>query len=135
MGWGIIGSIEALVIRCLFSLIVMLTKKLAAAREVGGAMPIGEQPEMSNTHESARHDVHQESPQELSGVQRHFAWPVVVGIVLPKERHIAIVHRNQASVGNRDLVRVAGQLLENLLRSAERLFRVHNPLVTDRTVK
>ena len=53
----------------------------------------------------------------------------VVGVVLPPERDVAVLERDEATVRDRDAVRVAGEVLEDLLGAAERRLRVDDPLL------
>src|SRR5665213_3240462 len=89
--------------------------------------PVRQKPILPDTDESAGQDVKQEAPDELDRIERHRLRLVAVGIVLPQERHLAVFYRQDSAVGNCDPVRVASQILQNLLRAAERWFHMDNP--------
>jgi hypothetical protein len=61
-----------------------------------------------------------EATQELVGIERHGLVPVIVGVVLVVEGDAAIAQFQQPRVADGDAMRVAGQVLEDLGRSAER---------------
>jgi hypothetical protein len=52
-----------------------------------------------------------------------------VSVVLPVEVNFAVLHLHQALIGDGHPVRVAGQVLENLLRTAERRISIL-PIIT-----
>src|SRR5665213_3366141 len=89
--------------------------------------PVRQKPILPDTDESAGQDVKQEAPDELDRIERHRLRLVAVGIVLPQKRHLAIFYRQDSAVGNCDPVRVASQVLHNLLRTAERGLHKDNP--------
>ena len=71
----------------------------------------------------------QESAQELLNRHRHQFLLVSMGIILPAECHIAIRKCNQSMVGYSNAMRVAGQIVQHMFRSAKGRFCIHNPLV------
>ncbi len=64
-------------------------------------------------------------------LQRHDAALAVAGIVLPLKRDLGIADVDQAMIRDRDAVRVASKVMEYVVWPAERLFRVHDPVVTE----
>jgi len=75
-----------------------------AQRQLLSACPVCEETILPDAHESTRQDV------------KH----VAVRIVLPFKSHAAVLHRQQPSVRNGNPMRVAGQILQDLFRSARR---------------
>ena len=71
--------------------------------------------------------MHQEAADELVGFQGHGFVATVVAVVLPAETHLALPHAEKAIVGNSYSMRVASQVGQDLLGSAERPFGVHHP--------
>ena len=69
----------------------------------------------------------QEAPDELNGVECHGLRLVAVRIILPEESHPATVNRQDAAVGDCHPMRVAGQILQDLLRASEWRFHEHHP--------
>ena len=52
----------------------------------------------------------------------------VVGVVFPSEEHLGFVDRHNAVVGNGDTVRIASQIMQYVLGSAERWLGVNDPI-------
>jgi hypothetical protein len=73
--------------------------------------------------------VHQEAPDELVRVKPHGlpAVRAVDAVVLPAERHAALVEGEQTLVGDGDAVRVAADVVEDLFRSGKRRLGVDDP--------
>jgi hypothetical protein len=69
----------------------------------------------------------QKASNELNRVQRHGLGLVAVRIILPQEGDLAAFNRQNPAVGDRNPVRVAGEIFQNLLRAAERRFGVYDP--------
>ena len=104
--------------------------KLAGARDVGGAVAIGEQPVVADAMEALRQDVHQEAADELVRGERHrlVAGGAVGAIILVSEGDAVVVAGDQSAVGDGDAVGVARQISEHRLGSAERRLEVDVPL-------
>lgn len=83
---------------------------------------------MTNLHEPRRQDVQQEAPDELDCLQRHGLVLIAVSGVAPSERDLTVVQRQQAIAGDGHSVRIAGEVLQDVLRSAERWLSVDDPL-------
>ena len=54
-----------------------------------------------------------------------------MGIVFPPECNFAVVKTNQAMIGDGDPVRVAGQIMEDMLRSTKRPFGIDDPVLAE----
>ncbi len=63
--------------------------------------------------------------------QRHGAALAVVRVVLPAERDVRIGYLDETMVGDGDAMRVAGQIVQYVLRPAERLLRVDDPVLAE----
>jgi len=74
--------------------------------------------------------VKQKPPQKLIGGHGHQPFLVLVGIVFPTEGDLAVSKIDNPMVGDSDTVRVAGQIMENMLGSSAWPFGVDNPVVT-----
>lgn len=83
---------------------------------------------MTNPHEPFGQDMQQESPQELCRAERDRPTPTTSGIISDTEGDLAVFALQQASVGDRHPMRVAGEILEHHLRSAERSLGIDDPL-------
>ena len=71
----------------------------------------------------------QEAPQKLFGRECHDAWPAAVRLVFPAETHFGIRDREQAVVGDGDAMRVAGQIVKDVLWSAEGWLGIDDPVL------
>jgi len=103
-------------------------KQIAAERQLGGAMTVGEKSDVADPVETVRHSVLQEAADECVGRERHDFGFAVLAIVLPGETDLAIVEPNQAAVGDGDAVRVAGKISEHLLGPGERRLGEDDPV-------
>src|SRR6185437_12656271 len=93
-------------------------------------VPVGKQAKVPNLHETGGQDVEKEAPDELSSLESHGAASVVVPRVAPAKAHLAVLDAYQPSVRDGNPVRVACQILQHMLGSAERRLGVDHPLLT-----
>ena len=73
----------------------------------------------------------QEAAQELVDREGHQTLLVLVSGVSPAEGDLAIRQGNEAMVGDGDTVRVAAEVVDNMLRSPEGRFAVDDPIVVE----
>ncbi len=71
----------------------------------------------------------EKAANKLDGVQRHEFGLVAMGRVSPAESDPAILHRDQAPVGNGNPMGIAGQIFEDLLGSAKGTFGMDHPVL------
>jgi hypothetical protein len=79
-------------------------------------MTVGEESEVADLDKAVRQDMQQEPADKLDRIQGHGFLSVVVCRVPPAERHLAITHSDQASIGNSYAVCIPGQILEDVFR-------------------
>ena len=93
-------------------------------------MAIGHPAAVTDALKPRRQRVDEKTPDELIGAERHGArfLLVLVAIVLPLESDAAIGGRQKALIGNGHAVGVSAEVLEDLLRPAERRLGVDDPL-------
>lgn len=96
-------------------------------RQVAFSASIGKEAVVSDPLECGRQDVKKESAEEFHGGERHVALPMSVLVVFPAERDASIVDGEEALIGDRDPVCVAGKVLENLLWASEGWLGVDDP--------
>ena len=89
---------------------------------------IGEQAEVANAHEAARHHVQEKASQEFVGLERHDLHAVVVGVVLPAKPDAAVAVIDEPIIRQRDAVGVATEVVEHLLGAGEGPLRIHDPV-------
>ena len=92
------------------------------------AGPVGEQSKVPNLDEAGRQGMEQVAVDELSGLKSHRAAPVVVPRVAPAKAHLSVLEADEPSVGDGNPMGVAGQILQNVLGSAERRLGVDHLL-------
>src|SRR5712691_5240340 len=83
---------------------------------------------MADLDEAGWQDVKQEPADELDRVERQELLLVPVGRVSPAEGHLAILHLDQAAVGDGHPVRIASQILEDMLGTAKGRFGIDQSL-------
>ena len=83
---------------------------------------------MADLNEAGRQDVKQEPADELDRIERQELLLISVGRVSPAEGHAAIVHLQQAAIGDGHPVRIASQILEDLLGTAEGRLGIDHPV-------
>jgi len=83
---------------------------------------------MPDAHKPAGQDMEQEAANELLRLQSHQLLFVSLPIIFPAECDLAILEANQTVIGYRDPVGIAAEIIQDLLRAAERRLRVHHPL-------
>ena len=71
----------------------------------------------------------QEPSQKLLGGDSHQALLAVMGIIFPPKGDLAIGNVDDPVVGDSDAMRVAGQIVEDVLGSSEWPFGVDHPVV------
>ena len=103
-------------------------EKVATDRKQFVPSAIGQPAEVANAWKPFRQDVLQEAVQEFLAGQRHGALLVVVCVIFPSEDHLRFVNRENAVVGNGHAVRIASQIMQYVLGSAERWLGVNDPI-------
>ena len=83
---------------------------------------------MADAVKAVRQGMQKEAPDELSGVERHRPGPAAMAIVTPAERHLAILHADQAGIGDGDAMGVAAQIGQHLFRPAEGWLGIDDPV-------
>ena len=75
--------------------------------------------------------VQQKPPDELLGGKCHLALLAAVGVVTIAERNFSVCHADQAVIGDGHPMGIASQVMKDMLRTAERRFGVHDPVLTE----
>ncbi len=92
-------------------------------------MTVGHPSEVTNLLEAVRQHVEQEPTNELFSFKGHPLCLIAVTVVLPTERDVPVFKREQSVIGDRHSVSVAAQIIEDLLRPAKGMFRIHGPFL------
>ena len=77
----------------------------------------------------------EEAAQKLLRCHCHQLLFAAVRVILPAERDLAIGEVNNPMIGDGDAMRVAGQVMKNVLRAAERRLGVHDPVLAEERTK
>ena len=75
---------------------------------------------MPNPLEAARQDMQQEAAEKFHGLEGQSAQPLAMLVILVAKGYLAVVEGEQPLVGERHAMRIAGQILQDMLRGAER---------------
>jgi hypothetical protein len=70
-----------------------------------------------------------EAAEELFVGKSHHAALAVMGVVFPSEADAAVVHRQEAMIGDGHTMGVASQVLQDVIWAAERFFGVDHPIL------
>ena len=97
--------------------------------DIAGPVGIGEEPVVTDAVEPVGQYMDQKAADELVGVERHeLVASVRLGpVILPFEGHALAVEGDEPAVGDRDPVRVAGEISEDSVGSAEGSLGIHHP--------
>ena len=92
------------------------------------SVAVGKQSEVADLDETGGQHMEQEAADELDRVELHDAAAVAMSGVSPSEANLAVIETEESSVGDGNPMRVAGQILQHMLWSAERRLGVDHPL-------
>jgi|SRR5690349_262067 len=104
-------------------------EQVSTERELVGAMAVGKEAIVANAMEAARQHVQQEAAHELADIEAHDLALVTTAfpIIPPAESDMGSVEIEQAAVGDRDAMRIAREIGQDLLGAGEGLFDVDDP--------
>jgi hypothetical protein len=108
---------------------------LAAALQLLLAVSIAEEPVVANAMESTRQNVEQKSSDEFVRREGHGFLLVVVAVVSPVKFHLAILDIDNPMIGNGDAVRVAADVVYDLLWPRERGLGVDHPFQVSQQIE
>jgi hypothetical protein len=100
---------------------------VAACKSVA-APAVGEQSEVADADQALGQNVDQEAAQELLGGDRHDLLLAAARIIFPAKRDPIILERNQSMVGDGDAVRIASEIVQNMLGTAEGWLGIDDPV-------
>ena len=70
-----------------------------------------------------------EPSDELVRLERHGLFAVIVGIISPKKRDIAVLVGKDAIIADRDSVGISAEVIQDPFGSIKRRFAIDNPLL------
>ena len=86
---------------------------------------------MTDADQPFRENVDQESSQKLICGDRHDFLLAAVRIVFPAKRDPIILERHQSMVGDGDAVCIAGEIVQNMLGTAEGWLGIDDPVLLE----
>ena len=86
---------------------------------------------MADADQPFRENVDRESSQKLIGGDRHDFLLATVRIVFPAKRDSIILERHQSMVGDGDAVRIASEIVQNMLGTAEGWLGIDDPVLVE----
>jgi len=92
------------------------------------SVTIREDAVVADAHEAARQDVEQEAAKKLGRAQADDSLRTAVRVVLADEAHEALIHGEDAPVRDRHAVRVAAEVFQDAVGTAEGRFGVDDPV-------
>jgi len=87
---------------------------------------------VADANQSPGQNVDQESAQKLFCGNRHDLLFAAMRIILPAKRDSIILEGDESMVGDRDAMGIARQVVQNMLRTAERRLGVHDPVLSEK---
>jgi hypothetical protein len=105
------------------------THNLPAYRNVVFAVSVCQQAEVTYPHKTFRQYVKQEPSDKFISLERHGLFAVIVGIVSPEKRDIAILVGKDAIIADRDSVGISSKVLKDTFGAIEGWFAVDDPLL------
>ena len=110
---------------------VVCAKQSTAAYEHTATPAVCEKAEVADADQALGQNVDQEAAQELIGGDRHDFLLAAVRIVFPAKRDSIILERHQSMVGDGDAVRIAGEIVQNMLGTAEGWLGIDDPVLVE----
>ena len=110
---------------------VVCAKQSTAAYEHTATPAVGEKAEVADADQALGQNVGQESAQKLLCRNGHDLLLAAVRIVFPAKRDPIILERHQSMVGDGDAVRIAGEIVQNMLGTAEGWLGIDDPVLVE----
>jgi hypothetical protein len=107
----------------------------SACGEFRGLVSIAEQAVVTNALETPRQDMEDEPTEEIDGLEMEDFSFAAVSVVAAAQSDDAVAKTEEPIVGESDAVGVAGEVIEDVARPAERLLGVHDPIVLAEIVR
>jgi hypothetical protein len=102
-----------------------------AACEHTATPAVGEKAEVPDADQALGQNVDQESAQKLVCGNGHNLLLAAVCIVFPAKRDSIILERHQSMVGDGDAVRIASEIVQNMLGAAEGWLGIDDPVLVE----
>jgi hypothetical protein len=106
-----------------------------AERQQRCASAIGEEAEVTNTHEAAWQHMKEKAPQELIDGQDHQPLLIAMSGVAPAECDVAVFESHESVVGDGHAVGVGTEIAQCVFGAAEGSFGVDNPVMAEQSAQ
>lgn len=106
-------------------------EQVEAKRQERGTLPVGEKAEVTDAHEAFGQQVQEKTAQELVHAQSHELLLVTLSRITPAKGNLAIGEGNQPMIGDGHAVRVATEIVQDVLGAAERGLGVDHPVLAE----
>ncbi len=103
-------------------------EQIAAMGKLLFAIPIAKETVIADPMKALGQDMQQKTADEFAGRDGHDLLPIAVPIILPAETHRAILDIDEPVVGDGDTMRVAADVIEDLLGPCEGRLGVDHPV-------
>ena len=113
------------------SFAVVCTKQSPAPCEHTATPAVGKKAEVADADQTLRQNVGQESAQKLICGDCHDLLLAAVRIVFPEKHDPIILERNQSMVGDGDAVRIASEIVQNMVGTAEGWLGIDDPVLVE----
>jgi hypothetical protein len=92
-----------------------------------GTVPVGQETKLANAHEAMWKNMLHVAPQELGCRECHQALLIAARIVLPTERDLFPIERNQPVIADGHAMGIAAQIAKHRLGTRHGLFDIDDP--------
>ena len=107
------------------------SQQLLAERQQRLAAAVCQEAEEADAYKAMWKHMEKKAAQKLLCCHCHQFLFAAVGVILPAESDLTIGEVDEPMVGNRDAMCVAGQIMKDVLRTAERRLGVHDPVLAE----
>ena len=104
-------------------------EKFTAQSDGALTVPVCQQAVIADFYEAVGQNVEKKPSDELIGFNGHWFHFIVVGIVSPEERHLAVLNREDAVVADGYSVGISAEVLEDPFCAIERGLTIDNPFL------
>ena len=99
----------------------------SAQCEQRAPISVGKEPKVTDLHKADWEHMHEETADELDGVNRQGFLRIAVSRIPPSECDVPTFTTHESAIGDGDSVRVASEILQNLFWPAEWAFGINDP--------
>ena len=106
-----------------------MVEQLATLAQGTRLAPVGQEADMAHALQAMGNDVQEKAADELVGFQGHGLHAIALASVAVGKVHLAILHIDEAVIGDGHAVGVAAEIVEDVPRSCQRSLGIDDPLL------